>query len=70
MNAVATPRRLATVSEATRAYPHAFRSEASLRWLIFSNPEFNRACVRRVGRRVLLDLDAFETWLDQQGAVS
>jgi hypothetical protein len=68
MNAVVAPRPLATVAEACRAYPHAFRSEASLRWQIFSNSEFNRACVRRLGKRVLIDLAAFERWLDQQGA--
>jgi hypothetical protein len=64
-NAV-TARRLATVAETLRAYPAAFHSEASLRWQILSNPEFVRACVRRLGSRVLLDLDAFERWLDQQ----
>jgi hypothetical protein len=64
MNAVVTPRPLVTVAEACRAYPRAFRSEASLRWAIFSNPEFCRACVRRLGKSVLIDLAAFEAWLD------
>jgi len=66
MSAVVTPRRLATVAEAARMYPRAFRSEASIRWQIFSNPEFCKACVRRLGGRVLLDLDAFERWLDSR----
>jgi len=70
MEAAAQPRRLASVAETLRAYPRAFQSEASLRWQIFSNPEFCKACVRRLGKRVLLDLDAFERWLDTQGAAS
>jgi hypothetical protein len=32
------------------------------------NPDLSRACVRRIGSRVLIDIDAFERWLDQQGA--
>jgi hypothetical protein len=59
---------LASVAETLRTYPRAFCSEASLRWQIFSNPEFCKACVRRLGKRILLDLDAFEAWLDQQGS--
>ena len=70
MNAVVPPRRLASVAETLRAYPRVLPNEASLRWQIFSNHEFNCACVRRLGKRVLLDLDAFERWLDTQGAAS
>jgi hypothetical protein len=61
-------RRLATVAETVAEYRRVFPSQASLRWQIFANEAFNKACVRRLGRRVLLDLDAFERWLDQQGA--
>jgi hypothetical protein len=68
MDPAVSPRRLAGVAETVRAYPRVFPSEASLRWQIFSNPEFNRACVRRLGKRVLVDLDAFEAWLDAQAS--
>jgi hypothetical protein len=68
MSAVVTPRPLATVAETVRLYPHAFRSEPSLRWLIWSDAEFRRVCVRHVGRRVLIDLAAFEGWLDAGGS--
>jgi hypothetical protein len=39
-------------------------SEAGLRWLRFNGTQngFN-ACVIKIGRRVLLDTDAFEPWL-------
>lgn len=47
-------------------FPEAF-SEASVRWLIFNEQSngFSR-CVRRIGRKVLIDLDQFEMWIDQQ----
>jgi hypothetical protein len=38
-------------------------SVASLRWLIFSNPDFARACILRRGRRLLVDVEAYESWL-------
>jgi hypothetical protein len=60
-------RRFASVRETVATYPKAFTSEASLRWQIFSNKAFSQAVVRHVGRKVLLDLDAFERWLDSQG---
>jgi hypothetical protein len=67
---VSSPRRLATVKETVKSYPRAFKSEASLRWALFSNPEFRGAVARKLGARLLLDLDAFEAWLDRQGAAS
>jgi len=38
-----------------------------MRWLIFNASEngFNH-CIRRVGRKVLIDLDAFEEWMDNE----
>lgn len=59
-------KRLATVKQAAALYP-AF-SEASLRWLIFNEKtnNFSRV-IRRIGRKVLLDLDAFEKYIAAQG---
>lgn len=51
-----------TFKQASERYP-AF-TEAALRWLRFNGSEngFNR-CVINVGRRVLLDTEAFNAWL-------
>lgn len=59
-------KRLATVRQIPALYP-AF-TEASLRWLIFNEAsnQFSQ-CVRRIGRKVLIDLDQFELWIDNQG---
>lgn len=68
-------RRVATVAQAADAYP-AF-SQAALRDLIFkSEDRFNSkgdrikgnglaeaGAIIRIGRKVLLDLDAFDAWL-------
>ena len=46
-------------------------SEHSLRWFIFQSPEngFDRV-IRRVGRRVYVDLDSLEEWIDGQSEVT
>jgi hypothetical protein len=38
-------------------------SVPGLRWLIFSNPDFAKACILRRGRRLLVDVEAYESWL-------
>jgi hypothetical protein len=73
-------RRLATVAQVSEAYP--VFSQAALRDLIFKAADrFNsrgeripgnglaeaRAIVR-VGRKVLIDLDQFEAWLDSRAS--
>ncbi len=52
-----------TVKQVTQARP-AF-TEASLRWLIFNAERngLNQALVR-IGRRVLIDLERFDHWLE------
>ncbi len=56
-----------TFKQAAERYP-AF-TEPSFRWLRFNGDAngFNR-CVRKVGRRVVLDTELFETWLDDHAA--
>lgn len=46
-------------------------SENSYRWLIFNADTngFGR-CIRRVGRRIYVDLDSLEEWIDEQSGVS
>ena len=60
-----TPKRLLTFKQAADSYP-AF-TEPAFRWMRFNGDSngFN-ICVRKVGRRVLLDAESFERWLDQQ----
>jgi hypothetical protein len=41
-------------------------SVSGLRWLVFSNPEFNRRCTLRRGKRVLIDVEAYHRWLEEQ----
>lgn len=61
------PKRLASVKKTSEIYPDAF-SESSIRFLIFNEEQngFQR-CVRRIGKKVLLDLEQFEAWIDEQG---
>lgn len=60
---ISKQRRIATVQQASELYP-AF-STSSLRYLIFKskNNGFAR-CIRKIGSRVLIDLDEFDKWLD------
>ncbi|CZJ14446.1 Uncharacterised protein [Legionella pneumophila] len=60
------PKRIAPVKKIPALYPDAF-TESSIRWLIFNEHQngFSR-CIRRIGKKVLLDLDQFESWIDEQ----
>lgn len=62
-------KRLSTVKNLPGLYPDAGFTDSSIRWNIFNGREngFNR-CVIRVGRKILIDLDRFEEWLDSQAA--
>jgi hypothetical protein len=64
-NTVISPRRtLHTVQQFSQKHP-AF-TPGSLRWLLFHRETNGLArAVLKVGRRVLLDEDAFFTWLDE-----
>ena len=57
-------RRFATVREITELYPSF--SQSSIRWLIF-NEKTNgfSQCIKRVGRKILIDLNKFEQWIDK-----
>ncbi len=60
-------KRLYTVKQTVEAYP-AFR-EGGLRYLIFHadghKPNGFACCIRRIGRKVLIDADSFEAWIAQ-----
>jgi hypothetical protein len=61
-------KRLATVSQMPKLYNDAF-SISSIRWLIFNEKQngFSR-CIRRIGKKILIDLNSFESWLDENGS--
>lgn len=63
-------KRLAPVKKIPAIYPGSF-TESSIRWLIFNEHQngFSR-CVRRVGRKILIDLDEFEFWIDSRGVAN
>ncbi len=62
-------RRLSTTKNIPLKYPDANITESSIRWLIFNAKENGfSTCVVRMGRKVLIDLDRFEAWLDNQAA--
>ena len=58
-------RRLCTVKNLPNHYPDANFTESSIRYLIFHAKEngFDN-CIIRIGRKLLIDLDAFEEYLD------
>jgi hypothetical protein len=47
----------------TRSWP----TQSSIRYYIFYNVcNFETKCVKRIGRKVLIDTNAFENWLLEQ----
>lgn len=63
------PNRFLTVKQFP-IYYEAF-SESALRWLIFNEKTngFCR-CIRRIGRKILIDVVEFDRWIsEQQGGV-
>lgn len=63
MTELNTQKRYMTVRQVAQAYPAM--TEGALRWLR-SNGSKNGfdSCVLNVGRKLLIDADAFEQWLD------
>lgn len=63
---MAKENRLMTVNDWSKH--HAWPPKGGLRWLIFNakNNGFD-AVIRRIGRRVLIDENAFFEWASRQG---
>jgi len=60
-------KRYTTVKNLPSLYSDAGFTPSSIRWLIFNASENGFShCIRRAGRKVLIDLDAFEEWLDNE----
>jgi hypothetical protein len=65
MQEVTPKRHLLTVKQFTQSHP-AF-TEGGIRWLLFNRQENGLNCaVFKIGRRVLIDVDAFFAWIDRQ----
>lgn len=60
-------KRLITPKMVPQIYPGVF-TESSIRWLIFNESQngFSR-CIKRLGRKILIDLDEFEDWISRHG---
>ena len=61
-------KRVCSVKNFPSMYPGAEFTESSIRWLI-ANKKTNgfSSCIVRVGKKILIDLDKFEGWLDAGG---
>lgn len=61
------PKRLAPIKKIPEQYNGSF-TESGLRWLVFNEHSNGFArCVIRIGRKILIDLDAFEEWIADHG---
>ncbi len=59
-------KRLARVKMIPELYPGLF-TESSIRWLIFNEKQNGfSCCIRRIGKKILIDLDLFERYIDAQ----
>lgn len=57
--------RYLTVKQIPEHYP-AF-TESSIRWLIFNkNTNGFAKCVRKIGRKIIIDTNDFEQWIYEQ----
>jgi len=55
----------ATVNEMSKLYPSF--SEPSLRFLIYKSKENGlSSCIRRIGRKILINTKEFEAWIDSK----
>jgi hypothetical protein len=53
-----------SVKELSKIYPSF--SEASLRyWIFHSKQNGLSSCLRKLGKKVLINIGEFETWIDQ-----
>jgi len=45
---------------------HGFIPEGGIRHLIFSNESFNQKVVKRIGKKILLDVEALYKFIEEQ----
>ena len=56
--------RFAEVKQVKRICP--FLKESSVRWLIYSDSEFRKSCVFRVGRKVLIGIPELMKFIEDR----
>lgn len=62
-------RHLSSIKNLPSCYPGAGFTEQSIRWWVFNSKENGlEGCIIRIGRKILIDLDKFEQWLDKKAA--
>jgi hypothetical protein len=60
------PKRFATPNQIAGLYPGAFK-KSSVRYLIVQREKNGfDCCIRRFGKKILIDLDEFEKWISEQ----
>jgi hypothetical protein len=64
-----TNKRLATVRQMPELYNDVFTAAAFRNLLFFKKQNGIDRCVIKIGKKVLIDLDIFEMWLDDQAEV-
>lgn len=57
-------KKYATVKEMCVIYP--FFTQPGLRHIILENRNGIKECMVRIGRKLLFDIEKFQTWLDKQ----
>ncbi len=60
-----TSKRFATVAQMSTIYP-AFKTSSIRQLIFYSKTNGFDDCVKRVGKKILIDLDKFEDWIDRQ----
>ncbi len=61
-----SPKKYMTVAEIPLHYP--FAAGTIYQWAgKDGKPDFQHCCVRRAGRKVLIDVEAFEKWIEGEG---
>lgn len=61
-------KRFATVLQIPEIYPSF--TQPAIRWLLFKQKTNGfSVCVRKLGRKILIDLDSFEAWIDSHSKV-
>jgi len=61
-------KRVVSVKNFPSVYPGADFTESSIRWLIHNRKKNGfDMCMIRLGRKILIDLDKFEEWIDGGG---
>lgn len=70
-NTIESRRKFIPVKTFPNYFPEMGLTEGRLRWLIF-NKEQNgfTVCIKRIGKRIFIDVDMFLTWIDSDTKIT